>query len=1008
MECHKPTVQPSMRDWRKDGHLWNRAGMELRCSRWWFILVQASVILIAGCDSCSGTDFREDIVKGNLDCFTYNDNALLFSQTCSVTWTGNDDFLTLKAHEKFDGNDFTVDMSDLNAVEGLFCIDNDVSSFEAAPRITRVHARGGQTSVGGGFLIRSHQRFFDVDLCSSTGNIGGVGSSGGYGGGGIAGEHGGQDGQIRVSDCYSTGDMIGRTSNGILGRECGRHGGTVNITRCSSHGEIASEFSGGLCGHRVGQTRGTVYISQCHSSGTISGVGAGGFTGGYEAATQGQLFIFESYSLGNMVGVGSGGMVAGISSAMEKGYVVIESCYSRGNLVGRESGGICGRNTGGQAKGDHGGGSVIVRNCYASGIIQGQDSGGIIGHIDPSAQNIEIDHCVYNGSGSDSIIGIDESGGSVVSKVGNSDDIRSLTQNGPVVYPQWPKDIWLYDGDTQNLPILWFQVSAPPTPSSSPSPTQSATTTVTATPTSTSTSSSSFTASSSQSATLTPSETGTCSATSSKTVTQTPSPSESSSSSATLTPSETGTCSATPSKPVTKTPSPSETSSSSATLIPSKTGTRSAKSSSASSKESAMAQKSNTTSTTPLATADLAASGFAGSPTRSTGGILTTAMLKASPIVSSTSTASTSGSHGSSSNSVVLPTEAIQPQATSTFAPPSGTEDSRHLNPSSTGTIPFSPTVSSRADEYNTANTKNSLMEHGAVAEVLIAPVAIAAAVSIAAVFIIARRRRNFSQSGQFPSALSYHAHKLGLPVQYLNFEELHRLTSVSSCDIQEAVSPECATSSGNENHPLTVNPLARTTQRINSETRSEITQQKKPAKISGVPPEIRDTKICAGLNGCCTEKLHDFTLASPREPDMHFHERSQLHSHAKRNGCTVLVVSSDVDTSSLKTRDKVILSMRKWKAAVLAEPEPLVELVSASNFESKQRDIEQETGSHPTRSEECGIRQLQFAQFTSAVSKQKGKSSNKKEFSQVRPLRRQPLERHSSRISMRGKTSLR
>ena len=209
-------------------------------------------------------------------------------------------------------------------------------------------------------------------------------------GGGICGH--GCSGCVRITQCWSTGEIRGDRAGGIAGMDFGLDGGAdsaVTISHCYSTGEIVGQFSGGICGCCAGESsQGKVTVKQCYSLGEIGGSQSGGITG--------------------------------VHTARDGGHVFIINCYSRGNITGSgNAGGICGRNTG--WKGD----TVILTNVYASGTIVDQNNaGGLIGGIDNNANEINITMSVYNGD-TGGMIGAGSN--NAHNKENNSGDLGNIT-----------------------------------------------------------------------------------------------------------------------------------------------------------------------------------------------------------------------------------------------------------------------------------------------------------------------------------------------------------------------------------------------------------------------------------------------------------------------------------------------------------------------------------------------------------------------------------------------------
>eukprot|EP01138_Halocafeteria_seosinensis_P001707 gb/GECG01001750.1/.p1 GENE.gb/GECG01001750.1/~~gb/GECG01001750.1/.p1 ORF type:complete len:472 (+),score=36.54 gb/GECG01001750.1/:1-1416(+) len=433
---------------------------QARLSSFRRIAFRTLVVLVATCSiRVYANDLRSDILDGiATDCIDYNEATKTFHQHCSL-WSWNQkDYISLGENETFNGHGYEFKLGDATEFEGLFVImDTGVLSFDQAPLITNVHTRNGETSPTGGFIVQSHQKYFKVHLCSSTGLIKGDKDKT-QGGGGICGQQcGSSGGHVLIYDSYSSGEIAGYTAGGIAGRGLGLGGGFAEIRNCHSSGIISGLGAGGICGNTAGALYGRVIISQSYSTGTVSGVIAGGIVGPHCAGNGGGAVISQCFSTGNISGIGSGGIAAaGAGRASEGGTVEIRNCYSRGHVVGHLAGGICGSGTGVAS------GVVVLNNTYSSGemAVPSGNKGGLIGSV-WSGATIHIWNSVYRGGGP--MIGGDTSVADTVrlEQVSNNiDDIvkRLYCYNNSERQKQcWPSDIWAVDLLGHKLPLLKFQ-----------------------------------------------------------------------------------------------------------------------------------------------------------------------------------------------------------------------------------------------------------------------------------------------------------------------------------------------------------------------------------------------------------------------------------------------------------------------------------------------------------------------------------------------------------------------
>ena len=206
----------------------------------------------------------------------------------------------------------------------------------------------GDNNIGG---ICGTLRSTSIANCYSSGQISSIGNN-------VGGIFGAWDkyisGTYSVSNCHSTGDVIGdSTSSGRVGGICGKNSYVGEILNCSSTGDISGwRAIGGICGENfsaVGNIENCFSTGNIHSnSNTSSGFGG---TGGI----CGRLENYSSSSNANIV-----------------------NCYSTGNVYCNLSktnsnvGGICGYSSGGN-----------IINCYAAGQVSGASSeiGGVCGSL---------------------------------------------------------------------------------------------------------------------------------------------------------------------------------------------------------------------------------------------------------------------------------------------------------------------------------------------------------------------------------------------------------------------------------------------------------------------------------------------------------------------------------------------------------------------------------------------------------------------------------------------------
>jgi hypothetical protein len=184
--------------------------------------------------------------------------------------------------------------------------------------------------------------------CSSNGNIP-------NNCGGIVGRFA----TVNIIGCSSSG-IIGDNAGGIIGPTFGSALGTdifIKCESCWSTGNLNGMNSGGIVGAGANSNNGSISIINCYSTGAISGNDSGGIVA--ESATN--FTIENCYSRGNISGTNSGGIVASNIT-----NITITNCYTTGNNTGATSGGICGPSPT----------NTTITHCYTSGTAS---NGYIIG-----------------------------------------------------------------------------------------------------------------------------------------------------------------------------------------------------------------------------------------------------------------------------------------------------------------------------------------------------------------------------------------------------------------------------------------------------------------------------------------------------------------------------------------------------------------------------------------------------------------------------------------------------
>lgn len=159
----------------------------------------------------------------------------------------------------FDGKNFIVYIHQIENFEGLFSNGNpDGSGTNAYNSINLtsigIISTGGSTlSNDAGWLCKAgwtKGKNSTISSCYSTGNIDGNNS------GGLLGKNS----NATITNCYSTGEINGLNAGGILGSFC-----SSIISVSYSTGEINGDNAGGICG----PTSSVITLSNCFSLGKI-------------------------------------------------------------------------------------------------------------------------------------------------------------------------------------------------------------------------------------------------------------------------------------------------------------------------------------------------------------------------------------------------------------------------------------------------------------------------------------------------------------------------------------------------------------------------------------------------------------------------------------------------------------------------------------------------------------------------------------------------------------------
>jgi hypothetical protein len=266
--------------------------------------------------------------------------------------------LDLVANDVFDGNNYTIDLSN-NATIGLFSVNGDNVTIKNLGVVngsliddTYTDAEGGTTNIYGGYILQSQQYnngYTDIIIrnCYTTGNIN-ISH-----GGGIVGDYFGSNGSGEIAYCYSKGDIESEQAGGIAGRNCG-YKGIVNIHECYSNGAIYNIGCGGIVG-LGGGNQGEISIYNCYSTGdmnlsstsTDENNSSGGIAGSYFGDKTNGSYIYNCYYSGNFSSYPyTGGIVGsrfGYNNSSSSPKTYIYNSYSNGQ-PDISCGTICGSN----------------------------------------------------------------------------------------------------------------------------------------------------------------------------------------------------------------------------------------------------------------------------------------------------------------------------------------------------------------------------------------------------------------------------------------------------------------------------------------------------------------------------------------------------------------------------------------------------------------------------------------------------------------------------------------
>ncbi len=253
-------------------------------------------------------------------------------------------------------------------------------------------------------------------------------------GGWICADNAATDGDLTVTNCFSTGD-IGTNAGGIVGFCCTSLTIHANCTirNCYNTGDVGNE-AGGICGYEscyavADNYKATLLIENCYNTGALAEVDSAGIIGINSCYSSGSnvvadLTIRDCYNTAEIAGSTAAGLVGFDSVQSEDGISTakILNCYNTGEISGTGASGI-GTVTYMSLSGT---GELLVTNCYNSGLISGDDAGGILGYNAGYAEGGTCDVTIRNCYNSGNITG-DNSGGIVGAEACFSDGGGTVT-----------------------------------------------------------------------------------------------------------------------------------------------------------------------------------------------------------------------------------------------------------------------------------------------------------------------------------------------------------------------------------------------------------------------------------------------------------------------------------------------------------------------------------------------------------------------------------------------------
>eukprot|EP01138_Halocafeteria_seosinensis_P010683 gb/GECG01010908.1/.p1 GENE.gb/GECG01010908.1/~~gb/GECG01010908.1/.p1 ORF type:complete len:606 (+),score=51.74 gb/GECG01010908.1/:1-1818(+) len=460
-----------------------------------------------------------------------------------------------------------------------------------------------------------------------------------------------------------------------------------------------------------------------------------------------------------------------------------------------------------------------------------------------------------------------------------------------------------------------------------PSSTRTQTPTATRTPSKTSTGTETPTCTRTPTRTTSPSRT----ATSTNSLSRTPSTTRTSTSTGTPTTTTTGTATETPS--TTRTPTETQTATTTMTLTHTPSSTLSASRTSTPTLSPAACTSSSSTSTkTATGTSASSTASATSSPTFTNSPSVSPSCLSHSGASTFTNSSSESGAVfvSSTPSGTVTSTTSETLSTTSAFTASVATLSSHAYSASGDPGL-ITPTEGSIASE-----TSSSAVDLGGTLTSYFAPGIIGMMMILLCGFIAYRRKRNKANSKRYEDPMYLYAQELGVHVSMLGKQKLCRDATDAepqSCeDLPRDNLSKTAQLNGSEVSLSSEMMRAKAVNPLLAQAHYRLSGEAKPEQLTHSPTETY---------------THLATAQKPRVEFVDLSDRIKSQSSIRvasvkkprveaggRSGRTIQVaMSRNIDRSDMRVADKALLRLREWKAYLLAEPPPLIEIESMTKL---------------------------------------------------------------------------